>query len=308
MGTFGEYYLNGVDLATSTGVFMNENLTTCAPVGYYSQGNVVRYLDNTCTLLPRQDCPSCATPCSTSDIESRAGLALCLVPIEVGTSTGAVKVTFDPNAVPDGIRVIYNSATFNKFSAPLDGYHGSTVVNGLTYMGDTAQVGTLISASPHSLAEYELYDGTFSANGDTAIVAVTAGSVSTSAGSPGACVTYIPKISTSITTLLVEVAEALVETDPTWTLNVECPAVIAGWSSSKVGAIGGCSATMDETIYIGKVSGSVNAPVVNDWAFVDENAVNTKALGPYTIQSPSLATYEIIVDTNGIITSVTTCP
>jgi len=59
---------------------------------------------------------------------------------------------------------------------------------------------------------------------------------------------------------------------------------------------------------VGKVSGSASAPVVNDWAFVDANALETKAMGGYGVLDPDANRWEIVVSSDGIITTVTACP
>ena len=272
MGTFGSYFLNGPTLATSTGIFTDSALTTVAPDGYYSQGTVVRLLQAG-ILLSRQTCPSC--------------------------------VTFDPNTVPDGIRAVYNGIVFNAFSAVLDGYHATSVSNGLTYMGNSGSEAGLVAT--HALDEYELYEGTFTANGDTTSVVVSAGSVSTSAGDPGDCVLYIPKTLSTTTSLLIEIAEALTE-NPSWSLDVGCPAPLDSWTCTANIPLDACTDALDEAIYVGKVSGSPSAPVVNDWAFADANASATKATGSYGVLGPDASRWTISVNSNGIITSSVVCP
>jgi hypothetical protein len=56
------FYLNAATLAAATEIFVDEQLTTCAPDGYYSDGVIVRQLVN-CGLLPAIGCPNC---CSTN--------------------------------------------------------------------------------------------------------------------------------------------------------------------------------------------------------------------------------------------------
>lgn len=58
MATESTYYLNGPSLASSTCVFLDADLTTCAPNGWYSDGTVVRQLIG-CQLLPQETCPEC---------------------------------------------------------------------------------------------------------------------------------------------------------------------------------------------------------------------------------------------------------
>tara|TARA_R110000782_G_scaffold170643_1_gene262402 strand:+ start:509 stop:1222 length:714 start_codon:yes stop_codon:yes gene_type:complete len=234
-----------------------------------------------------------------------ATLGLYLVPIDLGTTTGAVKVTFDPNTVPDGIRAVYNGIVFNAFSAVLDGYHATSVSNGLTYMGNSGSEAGLVAT--HALDEYELYEGTFTANGDTTSVVVSAGSVSTSAGDPGDCVLYIPKTLSTTTSLLIEIAEALTE-NPSWSLDVGCPAPLDSWTCTANIPLDACTDALDEAIYVGKVSGSPSAPVVNDWAFADANASATKAMGSYGVLGPDASRWTISVNSNGIITSSVVCP
>ena len=305
MGTIGSYFLNGPVLATSTGIFTDEALTTDALDGYYSQGTVVRQLQGG-VLLPRQTCPSCATDCPVTAVGD-ATLGLYLVPIELGADTGAVKVTFDPNTVPDGIRAVYNGAVFNAFSAVNDGYHATSVSNGLTYMGNVASVTGLVAT--HALAEYEFYDSAFVANGNTTSVVVASGSVSTSAVDPGECILYIPKTLSTPTSLLIEIVEALTEA-PSWALNVGCPAPITDTlDSTHVNPVDGCTTTAPyiDTIYLGKVSGTASVPTLYDWAFVDANAVQVKAVGDYKVKDSSDVAYLISVDADGLISAVTAC-
>jgi hypothetical protein len=58
------FYINGVSLESSSSVFLDPNLTVCAPDGYYSDGTIVRQQVD-CILLPQQTCPNCCNePCS----------------------------------------------------------------------------------------------------------------------------------------------------------------------------------------------------------------------------------------------------
>jgi hypothetical protein len=58
------YYINGVSFSSATAVFLDPELTVCAPDGFYSVGGIVRYQAD-CVLLPGQACPSCCNePCS----------------------------------------------------------------------------------------------------------------------------------------------------------------------------------------------------------------------------------------------------
>jgi len=302
MGTIISYYLNGPTLGTATGIFDNANFSTVAADGYYSQGTVVRQV-LAGILLPRGTCPSCATPCPVTTGGDDV-LGLYSIPIELTSAVGAVKVSFDPDSVPDGIRAVYNGVVFNAFSAAVDGYHATTVANGLTYMGNVNDVSGL--EATHSLPEYDLYDGAFTLNGDTASVVVSAGSISTSASDPGECVLYIPKTSSTILSLLIEVVEALSES-PSWSLTVGCPAPLAAWTCTAKNPDNACTDSLGDTIFVGKVSGSANDPAVNDWAFDDANASSKKPAGTYGVENLNTTKWSINVDANGIITAITAC-
>lgn len=57
-------YIDGTTLANSTGAWTDENLTTCAPEGFYSDANIggdtVRFLtvvNGICTFTSSEPCP-----------------------------------------------------------------------------------------------------------------------------------------------------------------------------------------------------------------------------------------------------------
>ena len=312
MGTIGSFYLNGPNLVTSTGIFMDSAFTTCAPNGWYSQEGNVRQLLN-CVLLPRAQCPSCSTPCGGVAIDSQNSLGLYLIPIELGSAIGAIKVSFSPGDIPDGIRGIYNNGVFNEFSSEADGYHATSVTDGLTYMGNSANVGTLITGSPHgSIIEYDFYNSIYTPNGNTTTVDVSAGSASLSiTKSPDTCIAYIPKTLSSPTTLSMQIAEVLgSQPTPSWSLTVGCPTALTSNQCTDVNPAGGCTtaAPLDNTIFLGKVSGVNTIPVIHDWAFADAYAETKKATGDYVLENKTAVRYLITVSANGVITAVTACP
>jgi hypothetical protein len=312
MGTIGSFYLNGPNLVTSTGIFTDSAFTTCAPNGWYSQEGNVRQLLN-CVLLPRAQCPSCSTACGGVAMDSPNSLGLYLIPIELDSAIGAIKVSFSPGDIPDGIRGIYNNGVFNEFSSEADGYHATSVTDGLTYMGNSANVGTLITGSPHgSIIEYDFYNSIYTPNGNTTTVDVSAGSASLSiTKSPDTCIAYIPKTLSSPTTLSMQIAEVLGgQPTPSWSLTVGCPATLSSKICTDVNPVGGCTtaAPLDNTIFLGKVSGVDTIPVIHDWAFADAYAETKKATGDYVLENKTAVRYLITVSANGVITAVTACP
>ena len=313
MGTIGSFYLNGPNLVTSTGIFTDSAFTTCAPNGWYSQEGTVRQLLN-CVLLPRAQCPSCSTACGGVSINGPNSLGLYLISIELGSTIGAIKVSFSPGDIPDGIRGIYNNGVFNEFSSEVDGYHATSVTDGLTYMGNSDDVGSLITGSPHSnISEYDFYEGSYRANGNTTTVEVSSFSASlTTSADPLTCTAYIPKTLSSPTTLSMQIAELLGgQPTPSWRLTVECPTALTSLPCTEKNPLGGCSNTvspLNEAIFLGKVTGSVNVPVVNDWAFSDAYAVTKKPLGTYLVEDPTLQKWLVGVSSDGVIISASSCP
>jgi hypothetical protein len=307
MGTIGTYYLNGPNLVTSTGIFTTPAFTTSAPNGWYSQEGIVRQLQNG-ILLPRAQCPSCDSPCGSNVVDGLAGYGLYLVAVDLGATQGAVKVTFDPKVYPQGIRAIYNNTVFNKFSSEQDGYHGTTVTDGLTYMGNSATEPNL----PLQILltnEWEYFNGAFAQNGTNVDIYVTQIS-STTGKSPDECIAYIPKPLNSPSTVQLQVAQVINnQNTPSWNLTVGCPTALTSLPCTEVNPLNGCSTAspLDETIFLGKVTGSIYSPVVNDWAFSDAYAVTKKPFGDYVVADPTPQNWLVAVGANGIITSVTLC-
>lgn len=58
MAISSSYYLNAPSLGSATAVFLDDELSECAPNGFYSNGVIVRQQVG-CVLLPQQNCPSC---------------------------------------------------------------------------------------------------------------------------------------------------------------------------------------------------------------------------------------------------------
>lgn len=310
MGTLGSYFLNGPTLATSTGIFTDINFSTCAPDGFYSQGGNVRQLLN-CVLLPFQKCPTCATDCHPFDeIDGQGSVtALYTIPIYLGELTGACRVQFEPGGIPDGIRIDYAGAVFNRFSAFSDGYHGTTVTNGFTYMGQQSQDCGLVATGAYTLAEREYYDGNFISTGSSTTVNIVAGSVSLSPSLPKECITYIPKTTAGNTTLTVEIAQCCPgQPAPSWSLQVQCPSLLFPVEISSPNKDCDSPQVFVNEMFIGPVAGTANAPKANDWAYLNAFATQIYPPGRYLIRAGGTDLYEINIGPFGVITDSVQCP
>jgi hypothetical protein len=101
MATSGTFYLDAPSLSTASVVYSNAALTTVAANGFYSDGSIVREQVSG-ALLPQQACPACAVPCG-GVINLTGNQGVYYLNANLGSSTGAVIVEFDPQSVPDGV-------------------------------------------------------------------------------------------------------------------------------------------------------------------------------------------------------------
>ena len=305
------YYLNGTTLENSTAVFDDDELTTCSADGFYSDGNIVRE-QVSCLLLPIVQCPECLTPCGSSSIVGSSTVArLFTLNVDLGNAVsdvGAVIIKFAPGSTPVGIKATYNGILYNKVSSPLDGYHGSTVPNSYTYLGNTLDGCVPVAGNLYSnIPIYNHVDGTgFVDTGNVQSITPQAGELSlTTAAVPGTTVMVIPKLTADPQAILLEFANLTACPTNSFGVIVECPTLLTGYSSS-LGAPDfptACGYTIGSTFYNAPVSGIAGNPAVNDWVFQDAYGQYPLAQGFYKIN----ATEYIEVDANGVVEDRANC-
>jgi len=296
------FYIDGASFSNSTSVYTDAALTVCAADGFYSDGIISRELVG-CILLPSQICPNCAVSCDVI-ISTLVGPALFSIDVNEGTySTGAVIITFNPNNVPDGINVVYDSVTYNKLSSPLDGLHASTNPNGLTYVGNTA-FDCGISGSTYPLSEYIYTNGAFVASGNIVSVTVAAGDVSLSASDPGFCVMVIPKINPTPSTLTIATASPCTDLLGS-VLDISCPTILTGYPSStgQASSALACPLSITQTYYNVPVTGTFGNPALYDWVFSDPNGEFILPNGYYALFGSQWIRVQ-----DGIIIQIGVCP
>jgi len=306
MGVISNYFLNGTTLATSTGVFTNVGLTTCADSGNYSDGVIVRYLDNaTCTLGPSTSCPSCASDCNGVEITNRGTEGIYNITTNLGVDTGAIVIKYQPGDIPDGIYAVYNGVTYNKLSSEIDGYHQTSIANGVTYLGDSTSgvcASTITTESPYTLPEYVYSGGAFAATGSSSSVIIAGADVSFSTQDPKNCYMVIPKSAATPSTLQITVVSYC--KSASWGVKVDCATALPSFSSSSVG--GTCASTEDQTFYQATVKNTPGTLAINDWVFNDSLGTNVLAPGNYKVTDNGPTT-SVMTVANGVITNLLAC-
>lgn len=297
MAISSTYYLNGPSLGSATAVFTNAALTVCAANGFYSDGVIVRE-QVSCVLVPQQTCLSCSILCGGT-ISASGNQGVYYLNINLGATTGAVIVEFEPLSVPDGISALFNSVIYNGLSSPLFGWRQGTA-SLPTYVGDTTFDCGIVAGSPYTLNEFQYNGTTFAPLGTTENVSVAAGQMQLTASAPGNCVMVIPKTAASPSILNLTFIGPCSGT--AFNVSVLCPAALTSFSSStiNVSSAAACSATINQTYYVAHVNGAGGTLGLYDLVFSDVNGQFKLNAGYY--QTNDAGTNEWYqVDANGVI-------
>jgi len=305
MATSGTFYLDAPSLSTATVVYSNAALTTVAANGFYSEGSIVRE-QLSGVLLPQQACPACAVPCG-STISANGTQGVYYLNTNLGSPTGAIIVRFNPTAVPEGIKAVYNSTVYNGLSSPSFGWRQGTA--GLTtYLGSSSDACSsgIVSGSPYTLNEFQYNGTTFAPLGTPESVTIAAGQMQLTASAPGNCVMVIPKTAASPSILNLTFVGPC--TGVVFSISVSCPAALPSFDSSTMHATSAlaCAGTINQAYYVAHVNGAAGVLGLYDLVFSDANGLSKLSAGFYkTNDAGANDWYQ--VDANGVIILFGTC-
>lgn len=274
----GSYYLNGPSLSSATTVFLDSDLTICAPDGYYSDGVITREQVGCSLIKAIVPCPACGVPCSGvihNTGASGTGYGFYNVDINMGSAPntiGAIVIEINsPTGYPIGIFATIDGVGYNALSSEFYGYLAGPT-NFPTFIGDTA-LNCGLPGTTAALTEYDWDGYSFVPTGLTPTVTVAAGQVQLTATDPGVCVMVIPRTSTTSTNLNVFIYTPC----PTSEFNilVSCPVELPSFTGSfGVGSITPstfCFLPLSYTYYVAPVNGDGITLGLYDWVFSDPN-------------------------------------
>lgn len=309
MAVNSTYYLNAADLATATAVYLDSALSLIAPDGFYSDGTISRE-QSLGILLTANACPTCGTPCGGS-IGGSGGQGIYLVNLDGGSTAGdvgALVVRFNPQSVPDGIRVTYDGNVYNTLSSPIDGLHKSTNPLGFTVVGNTGSDCGLTGNTTNIPAAVEyLFNGTsFVATGNTQSITISPGDVDLGS-SPGFCVMVIPKVNATPSIFNMEMLGPCGGT--AWNLEVSCPALLPSFQGSTafLNSSIPCGTALTETYYFVRVHSAIDTYVgLYDYIFTDAYGAMPLADGFYLTNNVAFPNQVLRVQ-SGIVIAITNC-
>ena len=115
----------------------------------------------------------------------------------------------------------------------------------------------------------------------------------------------IPKLAATGNTLMVEILGTC--TSSNWQVQVFCPVLLTGFNASALG--GDCSSTdLPQQFFNAPLNGtSFGEPAVHDFVFRTQYGTLPVLAGTYKI-TPSSGDKLMTVDSNGVITNITSCP
>ena len=305
MATSGTFYLDAPSLSTATVVYSNAALTTVAANGFYSEGSIVREQVSG-VLLPQQACLACAVPCG-STISANGTQGVYYLNTNLGSPTGAIIVRFNPTAVPEGIKAVYNSTVYNGLSSPSFGWkQGSAGLT--TYLGSSSDACSsgIVSGSPYTLNEFQYNGTTFAPLGTTEPVTIASGQLQLTASAPGNCVMVIPKTAASPSILNLTFVGPC--TGAVFSVSVSCPAALPSFDSSTMRATSAlaCDAAINQPYYVAHVNGAAGVLGLYDLVFSDPNGQSKLSAGFYKTNDAGANNW-YQVDANGVIILFGTC-
>ena len=292
------FYLNGDNLMSSTSVYTDEGLSLLAPDQFYQStvnGNSVVREQSGGVLLPTVSCAACDRKCTDAKPLPIAGTTLSNqqiyeVSYDLATGTGVVAIRFTPGA-PSGIFATYNNQTTSVSSA-------TTITSGNNppssyfegpYYGDDTICTPASGVFP--IYKWDEVDENFEDSETTdSINIVSSDLASLTSGGAGKYVLYVSKPTAAPSTLDLRIISACppASAAPNWSVDVDCPRILTGFSASVMVNESGnvCSEPINQTLYnLPVLSPNLfGIPEVRDWVFKDELGQSLADDGYYNIE------------------------
>ena len=301
-------YINSSDFLTATSVYDDSNLLTVSADGYYQfGGNYRQQLSG--VLGPLVLCETCIPPaiaCGEGVNPPSGTQGLYNLTFDSGdtaSDVGAIVIYFNPQGVPDGLRVLYDGVYYNAVSSPTNGRIQSTsgVADAFTLLGNSnACVPTLPNTT-----SYNYFDGFTGSSWNAGTPTPQNITLNNGDNQYGGADEYstlvIPKTSATPSDVSVQVLGPCSGT--AWTVEVDCPITLPSFTASaNIGSSVNCTAA-SVTYYFAKHRGAVNTiPVLTSWVFSDSNGATVLTDGNYV-----MADNNVITIVSGVVTAIVVC-
>ena len=341
MASIGTYCFDGTSFSQASSLYTDATLSTLAPDGYYSQGQVVRR-QLSGVLLNAQACTACSVECGTGISESIGNQnGIFSADINLNNSTGAVVLYFYlGSSVPDGVLATYDSIVYNRMTAKnnhdgvvlLDGA-GTTVDyagianqgTGLpTYAGNqnSSLVGSYSNVPGAGCVQgdqpedYLLVSSNYTAQGTYQSISVANAQVGYS--SDASTLTspvftlVVPKSSVTPTNVNLKVYAPLCGTAFYW--EIACPTNLPTFTASAAQSTISCAVATTTYYFIQNATGTTvpftvstnTTPEVGNWVFTTSNG-STYLNDTITIQYYIISNTTYIGVRNGVVVSTGNC-
>ena len=311
-GLVVNYYIDTNDFNTATAIYIDSDLTTVAPSGYYVFNNASRsYLGGVMGSI--SPCQSCNETCTLQPFQL-ANQGSYAIPAVAGIysltlSTGALiglirGFLSDLTNKAVGIQIVSNSTIFNDWSQ-LDTGYKQTANNDSAWLGDSS-VGPA-GGTTYTNQNVYTWNGTAWATLSTAGYAVN-GTTNYNATQGANSLCPIPKTQAGQTPTTITILNPL---GVAFEFALQCPQVLVGIpynSTPYPNPVDACNAT--GTSQLGYSSGFLtNANEFTQWGFAYTTTFGTSPIGVgyYKINDSTSNGY-MQVDNNGVIIDVGTCP
>ena len=332
---------DGSSFSLASSLYTDNSLSTLAPDGYYSQGQIVRRQLNG-VLLNAQPCSACLVECGTGVSETIGNQnGIFNADIDLGSSTGAVVLYFFMgSSVPDGVIANYNLINYNRLTAK-DNHNGVILKNGAdvtvdyagianqgtnipTYVGNqnTALVGSYTNAPVGSCSQgdrpqnYNLVSGSYDAQGTFESITVVNNQVgfsddASSISSPVFAM-VVPKTSITPTNINLKIFAPMCGTAFGW--EIACPVALPSFTASAEQSTLACAAATTTYYFLRNATGTTppftistnTVPEIGNFVFSNSNGA-TYLNDTNTIKYYIIANTTAIGVRNGVVVSSASC-
>ena len=325
MATIVDKYIDSSSFATASAVFDDVHLTIKSVDGVYQHNDQYRIQLNG-LLGPLFNCEICGIPCGENISPPGGANGLYQLEFSAGgtqADVGAIVIYFNPQTIPDGIRVLYDGVYYNRLSVPATpaitnpypqpadpgGNRQSTsgvadaftIIGGPTY-ADAGNCPNVFNAP--TTENYIFYDGYTGVNWNVGSPSPQSITINTGDVVYGGRNVYstlvVPKPNASPAIVTIQVLGPCSSTG--WNIKVNCAEPLPSFSAQAIGSSTSCGTTT-VTLYFARFEGDSNAyPVVNNPVFLDANGASRVSDQNYLMDNN-----QVITVTEGVVSNIQSC-